>query len=394
VVGGVESVMREHGRLMARAGHEVRIIAGRGAQADAEVEFTRLPLVDSMAPEVLALKPALDAGTVPPDFFALSKTIEAQLRDELAGTDWLIVHNLCSLNKNLAATSALRRIADAGVLRMALWHHDLAWTTARYRAQLHDRDPWDLLRTDWPGVVQVTVSEARRRELAKLLGVGVERIRVAPNGIDPYVFQGVDEKTALLVREFGLLQADPLLMLPARITPRKNIELALGILAHLKERFPGAMLLVTGPLGAHDPENQAYLESLNQLSRSLGVEQRAVFLSVRSGNSVPDDSMRQLYRLADALLLPSREEGFGIPILEAGLARLPVFCSDTPSLVELAGEDATYYSPDADPRAVAETIGAILSADRGRALRKRVTQEYSWDQIYKSHLAPILDERG
>jgi hypothetical protein len=60
----------------------------------------------------------------------------------------------------------------------------------------------------------------------------------------------------------------------------------------------------------------------------------------------------------------------------------------------LAGEDATYYSPDADPRAVAETIGAILSADRGRALRKRVTQEYSWDQIYKSHLAPILDERG
>ena len=49
VVGGVETVMREHGRRMARAGHTVRILAGRGAQVDPEVEFMGLPLLDSMA---------------------------------------------------------------------------------------------------------------------------------------------------------------------------------------------------------------------------------------------------------------------------------------------------------------------------------------------------------
>ena len=133
---------------------------------------------------------------MPPEFHALSKTIEGQLREILTGFDWLCVHNVCSLNKNLAATSALRRIAAAGGLRLALWHHDLAWTTPRYRSQLHDGDPWDLLRTDWPHVVQVTVSEARRIELAGLLGVPLDRIRVIPNGIDPYVFLGIDAATS------------------------------------------------------------------------------------------------------------------------------------------------------------------------------------------------------
>ncbi len=53
-----------------------------------------------------------------------------------------------------------------------------------------------------------------------------------------------------------------------------------------------------------------------------------------------------LYRIADALFLPSREEGFGLPVLEAGVSRLPVICADIPALRELAGDDATYVDPD------------------------------------------------
>ena len=77
--------------------------------------------------------------------------------------------------------------------------------------------------------------------------------------------------------------------------------------------------------------------------------------------------MRQLYRLADALLLPSREEGFGIPILEAALARIPVFCSDIPPLVELGKDAVFYFAPDADPAAVAERISSVLDADQTHA---------------------------
>lgn len=392
VVGGVETVMREHSRRMARAGHTARIMAGRGAQVDPEVGFTGLPLLDSMAPEVLALKPFLDAGIVPPEFSTLASTIESQIRERLADTECLIVHNVCSLNKNLAATTALRRIAGSNGPRLALWHHDLAWTTPRYRAQLHDGDPWGLLRRDWPGAIQVTVSAARQQELAQLLGVPLERIRVVPNGIDPYMFLGIDEETAGLVRRFNLMEADPLLLLPARITPRKNIELALCILGELRTQRPGAVLLVTGPLGAHNAENQTYMDSLARLGSSLGVHEQTVFLSQRIGAAVSDAGMRQLFRLADALLLPSREEGFGIPILEAGLAGIPVFCTEIAPLLELGKDEVTYFRPDADAAHVARQISAVLDSDHRHALRKRVLREYGWDQIYQSRLAPILSE--
>jgi glycosyltransferase involved in cell wall biosynthesis len=392
VVGGVENVVQEHARLLARAGHQVRIIAGRGAQVDPQIEFASLPLVDSQMPEILAMKSALDTGTVPAEFDALSNEIELQLRALTAGFDWLIAHNVCSLHKNLAATSALRRIADAASPRLILWHHDLAWTSARYRSELHEGDPWDLLRRDLPGAIQVTVSEARRRELADLIGIPKQRIRVIPNGIDPYEFLGIDAGTARLARDLDLPQADPFLLLPARVTPRKNIEMALRILGHMQSRSPRALLVVTGPVGAHNRDNQAYLESLISLSESLGVQDQVVFLTLRTGAPVSDDAMRQIFRLADALLFPSREEGFGIPILEAGLVGIPIFCSEIPALLELGGDHANFFGVGADPAAVAEQIQTVLSGDHVHRLRKRVLQEYQWDRIYSQHLAPLLEE--
>jgi len=98
-----------------------------------------------------------------------------------------------------------------------------------------------------------------------------------------------------------------------------------------------------------------------------------------------------LYRLADALLMPSREEGFGIPIIEAGLARLPVFCADIPPLRALGGDQATYFSPDADPRTVAGLIAERLAGDRDHRLAARVRREYLWEQVYAQKIAPLLD---
>ena len=54
VVGGVESVLGHHARLMADAGHQVRVVAGRGEQMDARIPFVHLPLADSRHPQVLA----------------------------------------------------------------------------------------------------------------------------------------------------------------------------------------------------------------------------------------------------------------------------------------------------------------------------------------------------
>jgi glycosyltransferase involved in cell wall biosynthesis len=391
VVGGVESVIGHHARLMVADGHQVSILAGRGAQTNSSVPFISLPLVDSRHPEVLAVKSELDAGKVTARFDSLVADLEKILRKQLAGVELLIAHNVCSLNKNLPLTTALNNIyCQPGMPHLILWHHDLAWTTPRYRAELHDGQPWDLLRTDWPKALQVTVSEPRRQELAGLLGVPADRILVVPNGVEPGKFLKLEDQTLKFVDEINLLAGEPLLLLPVRITPRKNIELAIRSLAVLRDHFPEARLVVTGPLGPHNPANSVYFNRLIAIRTELGLDKAVFFLAEHSQEYLPDEVIADFYRLADALLLPSREEGFGIPILEAGLVGLPVFCAGIPPLRELGEGFATFFSPDASPVQVAALVEKRLSTESTYGMRQRVKQEYTWEHIYTDRIRLLL----
>jgi glycosyltransferase involved in cell wall biosynthesis len=394
VVGGVESVIGEHARLMAADGQQVTILAGRGAQTDPRISFTELPEVDSRHPEVLAVKAELDAGKVTPRFERLVADLEAKLNLRLAGTQVLIAHNVCSLNKNLALTAALKKVTEKpGAPRLILWNHDLAWTTPRYRSELHDGYPWDLLRTDWPAAVQVTVSEMRRQEMAQLLDVPASRILVVPNGVDIARFLKLEEQTIRFIEKLDLLSADPLVLLPVRITPRKNIELAIRTLAALRGYFRQARLVVTGPLGPHNPANTTYFQQLTSLRASLKLDQAVIFLAEHTTDYLPDEVIADFYHLADIMLLPSLEEGFGIPILEAGLAGLPVFCSDIPPLRELGEKSAAFFSPHADPGEVAALIAHKMELDTTFTLRLRVKLDYTWQGIYKEYIRPLLTQK-
>ena len=99
-----------------------------------------------------------------------------------------------------------------------------------------------------------------------------------------------------------------------------------------------------------------------------------------------------LFRVADALFLPSREEGFGLPVLEAGVSRLPVICADIPALRELAGDDAMYVDPDGDPAAVAALVRGRLDADPAYRLAARSRASFDWDAVFEARIRPLLEE--
>lgn len=376
-------------RLMADAGHEVCIVAGRGAQTDPRIPFIQIPMADSRHPEVLRVKAELDAGRLPPEFARLADSIAAELNDALGDTDILIAHNVCSLNKNLMLTAAVKNLSH--VRQIILWHHDLAWTTPRYQHELHEGYPWELLREAWAGVRQVTVSEMRQQELADLFQIRKDEIAVIPNGVDVPAFHKLEEQTREFVKQLDLFHTSPLFLLPVRITPRKNIELALRVCANLLESFPELKLVVTGPLGPHNPANVDYFETLTSLRRELRLEHTVHFLAELTDEYLPDAVISDFYHLADALFMPSREEGFGIPILEAGLAGLPIFCADIPPLRNLGGTQATYFSPDADPVELANRMVNQLTFDSVFRMRVRVRKEFSWEGIYAREIAPLLE---
>jgi glycosyltransferase involved in cell wall biosynthesis len=391
IVGGVESVIAHHARLMSADGHAVRLIAGRGETLREQIPLTVIPLADSRHARVAEIKQQLDRGDVTKEFETLRDELAKQLQDALSGMDILIAHNVCSLNKNLALTAALHQLHSSNKLpHLILWHHDLAWTTPRYRPEMHAGYPWDLLRTDWGNTTHVVVSELRRDELAALMKLDPVSIIVIPNGVDASRFYKLESQTQALLARINLLAAAPILLLPVRVTPRKNIELALYTLAELKKKFPQAALVVTGPLGPHNGDNVKYFETLTDLRTQLGLQSSAHFLAELVDSFLPDEVIADFYRIADALFFPSREEGFGIPLIEAAFSHLPAFCADIPPLRVLGLGDATFFSPDEDPTKIAGLIADHFQSSAVARLSMRVRSSFRWEAIYRQHIAPLL----
>lgn len=188
-----------------------------------------------------------------------------------------------------------------------------------------------------------------------------------------------------------------LLLLPARITCLKNIELGIEVIHALRERRIDAWLVVTGPSDPHYPGEVAYAQELKELCREREIEEEVIFMYEHGPHpSSPlllnDQMVNDLYQIADALFFPSRSEGFGIPMLEAGLARLPVFCSDIPPLREPAGEYAHFFGLDEDPSAIADLIMDIMRDDPTYGLRQRVLQRHTWRGVMSELIEPLIDE--
>lgn len=391
IVGGVESVIAHHARLMSANGHEVNLIAARGEALDEKITMTKIPLADSRHERVSQVKAQLDTGEATKEFESLRDELMNELQKALNNKDILIAHNVCSLNKNLALTAALYKLhVEKKLPKLILWHHDLAWTTPRYLPELHNGYPWDLLRSDWQSATHVVVSELRRKELAELMKLDSDSIHVIPNGVEAARFYKLEAQTQTLIEKMSLFDSAPILLLPVRVTPRKNIELALRTLSELKKEYPQATLVVTGPLGPHNPDNVKYFEMLKKIREDLKLENSAHFLAELDDSFLPDEVIADFYRIADALMFPSREEGFGIPLIEAAFSHIPAFCADIPPLRELGLNDVAYFSADEQPNTIANLIANYFKTSSAAQLSMRARLNFRWEAIYRQRIAPIL----
>ena len=402
VVGGVEMMIQHHAQLLVEAGSEVTILAGKGGLTDGGINMAINPLLDSSSPEILAIKKELDQGLVPDTFSDIKDKILTFLEQHGKKFDILIAHNICSLHKNLPLTAALFEYTrKEKAPPLIAWHHDLAWKNHQYRNELYDRWPWNLLKKSWHdrSQIHVAVSDMRQKEVAELFNIRVDSISVIPSGLDWASFLRLDERTVEIISRFGLMDADPLFLLPARITRRKNIELAIKIISQLKDQYPLSALVITGPPGPHNPSNKSYFRGLIELRESLQlgggnsqrIYPRVVFLAEHDPTFLPNRVIEDLYRCSDALLFPSKQEGFGIPILEAGLTGIPIFCSDIPPFRETAHDMAHFFDPDEHPDTIAMKITRTLESDTSSRLKRHVKQNYSWEKIFQNKILPLIE---
>jgi glycosyltransferase involved in cell wall biosynthesis len=128
---------------------------------------------------------------------------------------------------------------------------------------------------------------------------------------------------------------------------------------------------------------------LNQIIRSLNLEQSVIFAGV-----IPDDALPAFYRGALALIFPSLYEGFGLPALEAMACGTPVITSNTTSLPEVVGDAAILV----DPLSINEIAESIERICRDKALRETLRERglrratmFSWDDV-TIRIKTVLDK--
>ena len=226
-------------------------------------------------------------------------------------------------------------------------------------------------------------------DAAAILCVGAEEQRLTaqkypgkkvihlPNGVDPDHFSKGDG--AAFRKAHGIDKGAFLFLVMGRIDPQKNQRLAIEALKELLATHPHAHLLLVGHV-----TNQPYVEKVRGLIAEHGLEGRITLIPGIPSSS-PD--LVNAYHAADAFLLPSIHEPFGIVILEAWAAGLPVIASRVggiPSFVE-DGEEGLLFEPN-DRGALIGRMKALMDdADLGQRIagagKKKAVSQYSWSRV-------------
>jgi glycosyltransferase involved in cell wall biosynthesis len=199
---------------------------------------------------------------------------------------------------------------------------------------------------DEAAVILLSSDTAYRDAVADYAGirnVHVARFAVpAPQTMDPAADRAVAEALGLPQRYF---------FLPNQFWTHKNHECAIAAAAILRQRFPEAVIATTGTADARAPDRMAKLQAM--------IDETGA--NVRMLGAQPYAKVASLLRASDALLNPSRFEGWSTTVEEAKAAGKPLVLSDLAVHREQAGETAAYFGVD-DPARLAAILAERLAA--------------------------------
>lgn len=342
VIGGVERVLRDQAAALRTLGHEVEVMN--------------------------------------------RQRFEARLRPEPTKFQAVIVHNVFTMPFDLAWAQELRLLAEKIGERVQWinWVHDVASVNPHYAHLPWHEEAYASLSRPVPRALTVAVSRQRQGDYARASGLSMEQIRVIPNGLDLAAVLGLTPRIA----DLRLWQQDLVLVHPARLLRRKNIELGIEVTASLKKANCKVVYAVTGAPDPHQADGQRYFQELQAHVEQLGVANEVLFLGQESPLSEAD--VRSLYTAGDALFFPSVGEGFGLPLLEALAHRMTVFCSDLEVHREVLGTAGYYFSLGSKPEEISAQILQWSRAATEVNQRRHLWRRHEMVKICQEHLEPLL----
>lgn len=218
-------------------------------------------------------------------------------------------------------------------------------------------------------IIAATADE--RTQIMRYCGVSASRIQVIPCGVDLELFVSYDRQ--LMRQRFGLDPQQPVLLFAGRLDPFKGPDILLRAAALMEQE---AQIVIVGGALTDDRD----LQNLRTLATDLGIEQRTLFLGAQ-----PQDMLPLLYSAADATVVPSYHESFGLVAVESLACGTPVVATRAGGLMTVVHNDENGYLVPRCPGFFAERLDAILrnpdiQARMHVAARPSVSQ-FSWESV-------------
>lgn len=380
-MGGVENVVRDQANMLLNAGHEVTVLTGNGLDTGEGYDFVLLP---ELAPDFelnKSVRAVLDRGQSDQNFAVYRSVLVEALEAALAGVDVAFVHNIFTLPYNLACTRALHDLAPRH--KMVAWTHDLTAANSDFALPNPTQPPWNLMRTSSADVTYVAASDLRAAEIRSHLQPPVAPLLI-PNMADPVRLFGLTPEMRPTLPALEIPWRDFVFLLPARVMVRKNIDFAIEVVKKLRELDRNPLLLITGATVPNSPASEHYGAFLRQ-SLPEDLQDHVFFLS--DYFLVQDDTLRDLYLVSDCLLFPSTQEGFGLPVLEAALHRMPVWCRDIPAFRALEGSGSFLLD---DLAKLPEAVN-WLEAQSPFRQQRRCRRLFDPAIVYSQYYEPLLN---
>ncbi|MBN1483089.1 MAG: glycosyltransferase family 4 protein [Chloroflexia bacterium] len=210
----------------------------------------------------------------------------------------------------------------------------------------------------------IAVSESTRQDILRRLRADPERVVVVPEAVEARYFEPPAPAQRAQVRRRYELEAPFILFLGER-RPHKNIVGVLRAFQALRQLgYRQHQLLIGGKAYADYDEPERLAEQILPAG------------TVRFLGYVPDEDLPALYHAADAFVLLSLYEGFGLPVLEAMAAGTPVVAARATSLPEVVGEGGLLVDPD-DPQEAARAFSRVLSGGTEREHWQRQARQWA-----------------
>ena len=318
-VGGVAPAVLTSSRALVRRGHNVEIVV----LDPPDVEW-----LQGIKPKVHAL----GRGT---GFYGYSPALNRWLRAHGDNYDRVIVNGLWQY----PGFAVWRRFAGTPTPYFVFPHGMLdPWFKRTYPLK-HVKKwlywPWAEYRILRDAAAVIYTSEQERLEARQSFWLYRAYEKVSPLGVDPPVSASTSDNGLFFDRFPQLHQTRPLLFL-GRLHPKKGCDLAIEAFAAIARKDPTISLVLAGP------DQIGWQKELSNRARQLGVDSRIVFTGMLEG-----DLKQSALSNADAFILPSHQENFGMAVVEALAMGVPVLISDRINTsAEIAADHAGYVATD------------------------------------------------